>query len=176
MQSVSSRIWTRVAVSIFNDANHYTTDIYICVWGVIFMPNYWVTDKESSTVYSYPLHLLLLDIQGHLKVIREIKGQSWNRTQLGIIQVGKWFTNRVLTFNEILINSLVLNFLYLFFFHFTEKIMKKNLSNWQILKKKRMPGNICSFQPCVFYFDDLPIRKKFYLAFFFFCFPKKHRK
>ena len=26
MQSVSSRIWTRVVVSIFYDDNHYTTD------------------------------------------------------------------------------------------------------------------------------------------------------
>ena len=29
MQSVSSRIWTRVAVSISYDDNHYTTVIYI---------------------------------------------------------------------------------------------------------------------------------------------------
>ena len=28
MQSVSSRIWTRVAVSISYDNNHYTTGIY----------------------------------------------------------------------------------------------------------------------------------------------------
>ena len=28
MQSVSSRIWTRVAVSISNDDNHYTTGTY----------------------------------------------------------------------------------------------------------------------------------------------------
>ena len=32
MQSVSSRIWTRVAVSISYDDNHYTTDIYIYNW------------------------------------------------------------------------------------------------------------------------------------------------
>ena len=30
MQSVSSRIWTRVAVSIYYDDNHYTTDIFRC--------------------------------------------------------------------------------------------------------------------------------------------------
>ena len=32
MQSVSSRIWTRVAVSISNDDNHYTTGTseYMC--------------------------------------------------------------------------------------------------------------------------------------------------
>ena len=29
MQSVSSRIWTRVAVSISNDNNHYTTGTYL---------------------------------------------------------------------------------------------------------------------------------------------------
>ena len=29
MQSVSSRIWTRITVSISNDDNHYTTDTYI---------------------------------------------------------------------------------------------------------------------------------------------------
>ena len=28
MQSVSSRIWTRVAVSIFYNDNHYTTGTY----------------------------------------------------------------------------------------------------------------------------------------------------
>ena len=34
MQSVSSRIWTRVAVSISDDDNHYTTDTYLyrCVY------------------------------------------------------------------------------------------------------------------------------------------------
>ena len=34
MQSASSGIWTRVAVSIFNDDNHYTmgTAKYVCKW------------------------------------------------------------------------------------------------------------------------------------------------
>ena len=32
MQSVSSRIWTRVTVSISYDINHYTT-VYQCIWG-----------------------------------------------------------------------------------------------------------------------------------------------
>ena len=31
MQSVSSRIWTRVAVSISYDDNHYTTGIFIAI-------------------------------------------------------------------------------------------------------------------------------------------------
>ena len=31
MQSVSSRIWTRVTVSIFNDDNYYTMGTYVCV-------------------------------------------------------------------------------------------------------------------------------------------------
>ena len=32
MQSVSSRIWTRVAVSISYDDNHYTTGIVIVIY------------------------------------------------------------------------------------------------------------------------------------------------
>ena len=35
MQSVSSRIWTRVTVSISYDDNHYTTHTYIYTFGVV---------------------------------------------------------------------------------------------------------------------------------------------
>ena len=35
MQSVSSRIWTRVAVSISYDDNHYKSSIYTAMWNVI---------------------------------------------------------------------------------------------------------------------------------------------
>ena len=31
MQSISSRIWTRVAVSISYDNNHYTTGTYVLI-------------------------------------------------------------------------------------------------------------------------------------------------
>ena len=37
MQSVTSRIWTRVAVSISYDDNHYTTGIYMCVNAPVYM-------------------------------------------------------------------------------------------------------------------------------------------
>ena len=36
MQSVSSRIWTRVAVSISYDDNHYTTGTAIIVVEILF--------------------------------------------------------------------------------------------------------------------------------------------
>ena len=39
MQSVSSRIWSRVAVSIFYNDNHYTTYIYIYICAII-IPGY----------------------------------------------------------------------------------------------------------------------------------------
>ena len=35
MQSVSSRIWTRVVVSISYDDNHYTTDTSLITGGII---------------------------------------------------------------------------------------------------------------------------------------------
>ena len=37
MQSVSSRIWTRVAVFITYDDNHYTTGIYVCMYVFMYM-------------------------------------------------------------------------------------------------------------------------------------------
>ena len=39
-QSVSSRIWTRVAVFISNDDNHYTIYIYIYIYKAIGLPIY----------------------------------------------------------------------------------------------------------------------------------------
>ena len=46
MQSVSSRIWTRVAVSISYDDNHYTTDtIYIYIYIYI----YTLVQKDKAT-------------------------------------------------------------------------------------------------------------------------------
>ena len=41
MQSVSSRIWSRVAVSISYDDNHYTTEIYIIGPYGIILGCYW---------------------------------------------------------------------------------------------------------------------------------------
>ena len=40
MQSVSSRIWTRVAVSISYDDNHYTTDTSTFLLQFIFLVFY----------------------------------------------------------------------------------------------------------------------------------------
>ena len=54
MQSVSSRIWTRVVVSIFYDDNHYTTgtskyDIWHSLWegGLILTSTKYCTDVIS---------------------------------------------------------------------------------------------------------------------------------
>ena len=55
MQSVSSRIWTRVAVSIFCDDNHYTTS-----------PSLWVYPYFSSSVQ----HLLLIE-----RIVLEVGGR-----------------------------------------------------------------------------------------------------
>ena len=58
MQSVSSRIWTRVAVSISYDDNHYTTGTYRYRWlivGIVGKFQGLYTDSFSSS--SYPIHL-----------------------------------------------------------------------------------------------------------------------
>ena len=47
MQSVSSRIWTRVAVSISYDDNHYTTGTYLIV--ILFDNNPLFADSEVVT-------------------------------------------------------------------------------------------------------------------------------
>ena len=39
MQSVSARIWTRVAVSIFYDDNHYTTGTWYNYMKIILIEN-----------------------------------------------------------------------------------------------------------------------------------------
>ena len=44
MQSVSSRIWTRVAVSISYDDNYYTTDTSSILW---YINNYWLFNAKS---------------------------------------------------------------------------------------------------------------------------------
>ena len=51
MQSISSRIWTRVAVSISCDDNHYTTGTYtvgfiICIEELLF-PNLLLTTNSD---------------------------------------------------------------------------------------------------------------------------------
>ena len=50
MQSVSSRIWTRVAVSISYDYNHYTTGELIPlekIWTTLFSLSYWLNSTTS---------------------------------------------------------------------------------------------------------------------------------
>ena len=42
MQSVSSRIWTRVAESISSDDNHYTIYIYVCVCVCVCFEKEWL--------------------------------------------------------------------------------------------------------------------------------------
>ena len=54
MQSVSSRIWTRVAVSISYDDNHYTIIIIIII---ISLKLY---DSEQTNVY-YKIEIITLD-------------------------------------------------------------------------------------------------------------------
>ena len=64
MQSVSSRIWTRVAVSISNDDNHYTTDTSLThityTYIHIYIQNtYWRNNKDErhSSYKNIPLTL-----------------------------------------------------------------------------------------------------------------------
>ena len=63
MQSLWSRIWTRVAVSISYDDNHYTTGIDVCVYsfrildlmdcvGWNFLFHYYVSIKLGNKIYT----------------------------------------------------------------------------------------------------------------------------
>ena len=52
MQSVSSRIWTRVAVSISYDDNHYTTGtFYIYVYAFFFRYKKIVTNNLKYYIF-----------------------------------------------------------------------------------------------------------------------------
>ena len=54
MQSVSSRIWTRIAESISYDDNHYTTDEKFIGWKVRTMISYLIL----KTFFSYKIKAL----------------------------------------------------------------------------------------------------------------------
>ena len=62
MQSASSRIWTRLAVSIFYDANHYTTGAF-------------TVDMHSSIVW---------------KKSKEQKEEKEKRTDLFLVSCSFW--------------------------------------------------------------------------------------
>ena len=63
MHSISSRIWTRVAVSIPYDDNHYTTSIFFND------PRIYVTVVEGDTKYHLPvIRIIMLSVkQGGIK-------------------------------------------------------------------------------------------------------------
>ena len=52
MQSVSSRIWTRVAVSISCDDNHYTTGTYSFIKFILLL-NIWVNETYHDLLYEH---------------------------------------------------------------------------------------------------------------------------
>ena len=55
MQSVSSKIWTRVTVSISHDDNHYTTDTYLIL--IICLQTVILFQILLSRIYSFQTDL-----------------------------------------------------------------------------------------------------------------------
>ena len=51
MQSVSSRIWTRVAESISCEDNHYTTGHFIHIWFVLYRGKEKIYSEIELIVY-----------------------------------------------------------------------------------------------------------------------------
>ena len=63
MQSVSSRIWTRIAVSISYDDNHYTTGTLFCHTCEFFLPSNHVSTRIGKNEFHDQLHALISSIQ-----------------------------------------------------------------------------------------------------------------
>ena len=50
MQSISSRIWTRVTASISYDDNHYTTDTSFKIVLMAYLNSEWIKKSEYITI------------------------------------------------------------------------------------------------------------------------------
>ena len=72
MQSVSSRIWTRAAVSISINDNHYTTGILICIIILLFYINFWVNLLKVFTKLVFGEHIVAVTLSGAYQLLGQL--------------------------------------------------------------------------------------------------------
>ena len=76
MQSISSRIWTRVVVSISNDDNHYTTsaeelwyNVIVCLWVTIYISWQRSTIEVTQGLFEKSVGACHIDFYGWYTIV-----------------------------------------------------------------------------------------------------------